>query len=124
MSQKKLGEVEAEFSKYKELVESQDIRKQLNQKTEQIISMQQELEHMNKLKGDIFEIQMQNQELKEENLILRNKVESRKELEQEYNSPILSHYKLSHKSIESDENPQLNEFDLDTQHKQEIENYE
>ena len=116
MNQKKLAEVEAEFSKYKEFVESQDIRKQLDQKTAQIVSMQQELEHMNKLKGDIFEIQMQNQDLKEENLILTNKLQSRKELDQEYNSPILSHYKLSHRSIESDENTQL-EGNLDSQHK-------
>ena len=58
LSQKKLAEVEAEFTKYKDFVENQDIRKQLDQKIEQIASMNQELEHMNKLKADIFELQM------------------------------------------------------------------
>ena len=48
-------------------------------------------------------------------------------MDQEYNSPRLSNlnnFKSSHRSTESDERSQINEGNLDAQHKQEIENYE
>lgn len=103
LSKKKLTDVETEFIKYKDFAENQDIKKQLDQKIERISSMEQELGLMSKLKGDIFEFQMQNQDLKDEIQILTNKLGSRKKIDQEYNSPQITKNLFNRTSIESDD---------------------
>lgn len=82
--EKELEEVKAEFQKYRMTVDKDDLRKQLYDKEHQLKLMESEIKTMTILRKDIFELQHQNEELRDEVQHWRSKVEKQDEIDHRY----------------------------------------